>query len=174
MGRNYIAIIAIFLVQGTAALQGALAESSSLNPPTKVNLNSQDIGFIDKYSIVHQAVYLYKIDAIGKAHRQEIIADYNTWTTSDTCAIFNVYNIEKDGWTRYYPVTVSDHVLTVRVFLTSKRDCQAEVQVLYEGSIENPPVTFQVLPGVNDIIKDRQMKPHRPNYNAIAAVGSSS
>jgi len=156
-------ITAIFsLAQAIASPVGVFPEISQLNPPVKTNLNDPNIIFKCKAAILCEGLSLYKLDAIERCAKEEIIEQLGRPQDGLAPVRFDLdhMDIGRKGWTRYYPFSSGGKDFIIRIFLTAERAYQPKVEVLFEGSIGNPPVTFQILPGLNSILKDCRIKPH--------------
>jgi hypothetical protein len=173
--KTSLAIIAIFLAQAVSDYQAIPQEPISALPQTRVNINDPDLYFAGKYGIVHQALFIYKLDAIRKLQKEDILDSYREAVKGPEKPVFDVKNMDigRKGWTRYYPFSINGKNLTVRIFLTKERYYQPELPVLYEGSVNDPEVTFQVVPDIKDILKDCHIKPYQTSQLANRAVKAS-
>lgn len=137
-------------------------ENNFLNPPLKVNINSTDNSFKSLYGAVCLGIFFYELDAVKKLTKEEIVRQYPDILFNSEIR-FDLANLDlgKKGWTRYYPFSVGNKDFIMRIFLTSERAFQAPVAALFEGNIEQPAVTFQVLPCLNEILADCKIKPTR-------------
>lgn len=128
----------------------------------KVDSNSGDIFFKKIYESVYIGLSIYKLDTIEKYAKERLIKNLNqTSVKSDIKFDMNNIDIGKKGWTRYYPFSIGDKNFIMRIFLTEELQYQPKVKVLYEGTLERPAVTFQILPSLNDILSDCRIKPLR-------------
>jgi len=103
---------------------------------------------------------IYELDAVKRYAKDAIMREYPGLFFNAEVR-FDLANIDlgKKGWTRYYPFSVGDKNFIMRIFLTAERSYQVPVATLFEGSIQKPAVTFQVLPCVNEILADCKIKP---------------
>lgn len=154
--RLSIVLAMLFLAQVTAFPETSYAETASL-ADTKLPSNC----FRQLYSILYVALSIYKSDTI-KGYSKEAIKDEFSGSFFNREVRFDLERIDigKKGWTRYYPFSVGKEHFIVRIFLTEELAYQSKAPVLFEASIVNPAVTAQVLPGINDIIKDCRIRPY--------------
>ena len=160
--RLPVILAVLFLVQSIPLLQGTCAENYLLNPPSRVNLSSPDTPFREIYEVFCAALTIYKLDAI-EGHSKEALMRECAAKLPGKEINFDLRRIDmgKKGWTRYYPFSIGDRHFIIRIFLTEERAYQAKAQTLFEGAIDNPAVTFQILPGINDILKDCRIAPYK-------------
>jgi hypothetical protein len=151
-----------FLAQITPLNGGASPQPDNLIPPAKVAPSIPDTCFRQIYGIVYGALYLYKLDAINRFSKDYILSEWGKESFCFSGVQYDIKNMDigRKGWTRYYPFQVGNNNFIVRVFRTEERAYQPKIDVLFEGEIENPAVTFQVLPNLNSILKDCRIKPH--------------
>ena len=154
-----------FLVHSLASSSALSFESNPLNPPTNIDVNHSSPVVKDIFDAVCLGVSLYKFDAIQRLSKEEISSLYSGLSLRSE-ARFDIANMDlgRKGWTRYYPFSVGDKSFIMRIFLTSERTYQSSVPILYEGSITDPAVTFQVLPSLNEILSTCKIKPQRTYY----------
>jgi len=156
----------LFLVPSIIAVpQGMLPGTLPIQPESKVSLTKSKITFKQKFDILCLALLIYKLDAVKRCSKgvvQEILRkEYDGAFVNFVGLQFDLENIDlgKKGWTRYYPFSIYDDHYIVRVFLTAERAYQPAVTVLHEGVIKSPPVTFQILPGLNSILDQCEIEP---------------
>ena len=156
-------VLAIFFLVQTIPLHSGLSQEAvyPLNPHTKVSLNEPDICFQHVYAALCGALFIYRLDAV-KRYSGEALIRKASGIPALSEVRFDMEHIDlgKKGWTRYYPFSVGDRNFIARIFLTEERAYQPEVKVLFEANIKNPDVTFQILPGLSDILEGCQIKPH--------------
>ena len=157
--RWSIVLAIFFLVQYISPSQTYSATNFPLTQ-IKVDPNSTDICFKKIYDSLCVGLSIYKLDAIERYTKENLIKNLSNISTK-TDVKFDLDNIDMDkkGWTRYYPFSIGDKNFIMRIFLTSELQYQPKVRVLYEGTLTNPAVTFQVLPPLNDILSDCKIKP---------------
>ncbi len=163
MGKKKVPILLgiFFLVQVTSSYSLS-TETYPLNPQTKVSQHEANVPFQQVHDTVYLALAIYKADAINGESREEIARRFGAALFGRTVQFdFNLMDLGKKGWTRYYPIYIADKPFIVRVFLTDEYAYQPKVPVLFEAAMTNPAVTIQVLPGVNSILKDCRIKPYR-------------
>ena len=172
--KRWSIILAIFfLVQVTVPAQVFSLESNSLNPPTKVDINYPDKPFEDVYDAVSFGMLLYKLDAIKGFSKDIIIKDHGSvFLNSDVK--FDLKNIGflRKGCTRYYPFSVGGKNFIMRIFLTTEKTYQLPMTFLWEDSLPDPAVTFQILPPLSEMLKDHKITPQR-TYPAHEVDSSS-
>ena len=139
----------------------------------KVDSDSGDNFFKKIYESVYVGLSIYKLDTIEKYTKERLITDFHSGGGNGLIR-FDLENIDigKKGWTRYYPFSIGDKNFIMRIFLTAELQYQPKVKVLYEGKLDDPDITFQILPSLSDILSDCNIKPFR-TYST-AKVDSSS
>ena len=174
MNRNIIAIIAIFLVQSISPQLVEPSDISLLNPETKL----PDPTFKEKFGIVEQAIYIYKLDAQLGTKKEDLCKAYRSGNYGSQETVFDIDQIDvgKKGWTRYYQFQIRQNRYTIKIFLTEETAYQQVLpaeDIICQGSINTPPVTFQILPNINEILGACNIKPHRINSATISETGKS-
>jgi len=164
-------VLAIFLLAQVISLpQNLGAEIQALNPPSRIS----EPFFQQISAALSFAISLYERDVLGPASRYEIKKELQKYNNGDVC--FDLDNMIRKGLICYYHFSVSGENFTknfiIRIFPTAKSVDKPDVDILYEMTVSNPPVTCQVLPGVNDILKDVVIKPHRVYDNKEVARSS--
>jgi len=171
-----IMLCILFLVQSLAYPQELLHRTLPLNPQTKVSPNNVKLAFLQKYDVLCMALLIYKLDAVERSPKEvvkeSIMREYDRAFFNLTGVKFDLEHIDlgKKGWTRYYPFSVHGEWYIMRIFKTEERVYQPEVSVLLEGDIEDPKVTFQILPGINRILEQCKIKPHDLLFSPQAIV----
>ena len=122
------------------------------------------------YDAICLGVFLYELDTIERLSKEEIERNYSGLSLNSEVR-FDLANMDlgKKGWTRYYPFSVGNKAFIMRIFLTSERAYQPSAPILYEGSIANPSVTFQVLPSLNEILAECKIRPLKLYYSSSAS-----
>jgi len=111
------------------------------------------------------ALFIYKLDAEKRYSKEKIKKEYSDFINRFSEAQFDLESMDigKKGWTRYYPFSVNGQSFIIRFFLASEIILRSkeipEEKALYQDTIRNGKIIFQILPGVNEILKDRQIKP---------------
>jgi len=166
-------VLTIFFLTQHIALQQLAAEPYSPLPKVKVSLTETNLSFRYLNDTILLALTLYKLDAVERYTKESIIKEYGARFAGLSKVRFDLENMDigRKGWTRYYPFYIKGEQFIMRIFLTEESSFQPKVQVLYEGAIDNPRVTFQVLPPLQEILKACHMKPHSPQ--SASAVGTS-
>ena len=170
MNRKSLALIIaiLILVQYSALPQELYPGTISLNPTEKVSLNKPEIAFLKKYDIyvLCLGLLIYKYDVLDKCSKDEIregIARHKENNFFSLSGVdFDLDNIDyfnRKGFTRYYPFYIQGKPFVIRIFRTDEKYFQPDVEILYEGKVQDPPVTFQILEGVNTILNDCRIGP---------------
>lgn len=166
--RLHLILALLFAVQSTAFTQDLLPRTVSVEPASKVSLNKPQTPFLNKYDIyiLCMALLIYKMDVVERYSKDEIkekmAEQYDNSFFNLAGVNFDLENIDyfrKKGLTRYYPFYINEKPFVIRIFRTDEKHHQPEVEVLYEGSVGEPPVTFQILKGVNAILEKCQLRP---------------
>jgi hypothetical protein len=137
--------------------------------PVSIDANSPGNSFKQIYESIYTGLAIYKLDAIEKYPKERLAAALGAICNSSDIA-FDLNNISfgKKGWTRYYPFSIGDKNFIMRIFLTGELRYQPKVPVLYEGTLAEPNITFQILPSINDILTVCKIKPIRTYSFALA------
>ncbi len=170
-GKKALVILAVsFLVQTIVSQIGQADYLYSLSPPAKVDPNNPDIIFQYKWDVIRKGLSIYELDSIGRCSKDDIIRRYNRLFPLPSDVRFDLEHIDirKGGYTRYYPFSIGDNNFLIRIFLTTESTLQPKVEVLFEIEIEDPAVTFQILPDLSSVLKDCRIKPYTiyPNLEA--------
>ncbi|MDP2913725.1 MAG: hypothetical protein Q8N91_06975 [Candidatus Omnitrophota bacterium] len=187
MNRKRLSIVltALFLVQIVPFTKIFCEEAVLLNPSTLLRVDTElgrsinpsakvpSIYFKQIYGIMCMALSIYKADAVRHSSKEDLIRRYDG-AFPDRSARFDLNNIDigKKGWTRYYPFAAGNKNFIARIFLTEERFYQPNAPVLFQAHIDNPAVTIQILPGVNEILRGCQIKPHPAIYPATEIAAS--
>ena len=181
MDKKRLAIIFafLFLIQSVAYTQDSLQWTSPLDPTSKVSLNKPEISFLKKYDIyiLCLGLLIYKLDVVERYSKSEIrerIKEQYENAFFDLDGIdFDLNNIDyfkRKGFTRYYPFNVLGKPYIIRIFRTDEKHFQSKVEVLYEGKVRNPSVTFQILKGINSILSDCKIRPQKSLTQSKSSV----
>jgi hypothetical protein len=152
-------LVVLFLAQYIAPAE-ILSGSNFPLPQIRTGAESPDPFFKQICESICIGLSIYKLDAFEKYTKERIAADLRTGSNTVKYDMENL-DIGRKGWTRYYPFSIGDKNFIMRIFLTSEERYQSEVKVLYEGKLDNPAVTFQVLPSLNELLSDCKIKPFR-------------
>lgn len=171
-GKRLITFLSVFfLVQHVTPSQVLSNTTFSLAQVTQINVSSDspDNSFKKIYESIYTGLAIYKLDAIEKCPKERMAAALGAiCRSSDIAFDLNNISLGKKGWTRYYPFSIGDKNFIMRIFLTGELRYQPKVPVLYEGTLTEPPVTFQILPSINDILAVCKIKPIRTYSFALA------
>src|SRR3989338_7830800 len=159
--RKWSILTAIFFLVSSLAVSQAFSYENLL-PQSKVSPSYSENDFKKIYESVCIGLFIYRLDAFQQCAKENLIK-YLSALLRDSEVKFDLENIDigKKGWTRYYPFSISEKSFIMRIFLTEELRFQFEAPVLYEGILTNPAVTFQVLPGINEIVAGRKAEPIR-------------
>ncbi len=160
--RRWSIPLAIFILLCDVASPYVISAANFPLTQIKVNTPAPDSFFKKIYNSIYVGLSIYKSDAVQQHSKERIIENFKKLCDFSGVS-FDLENIDiiKKGWTRYYPFSVDGRSFIMRIFLTEEKYFQPVAPVLYEGSIVNPEVTFQILPSLNDILSDCKIKPTR-------------
>lgn len=171
--KKWSILLAIFfLVQYLIPAEMSSATNFPL-PQIKVDTDSPEGNFKNIYDFMCTGLLIYRLDAVERCTKEEIIKYIGT-TLLRSQVKFDLQNMDigKKGCTRYYPFSIGEKSFIMRIFLTEESHYQPKADVLYEGAMANPAVTFQVLPSINEILSDCKIRPIRA-YSTSQIDGSS-
>jgi hypothetical protein len=105
---------------------------------------------------------MYKLDVLQGEPKGVIQTKYGAFIRAFPTVRFDLVNmhIGKASFLRYYPFSIDGKSFIMRMYLTAKGEPEPPVKVLYEGALYDGKVTFQVLPWLNEILKDCDIKPN--------------
>lgn len=167
-------IVAIFFL-AQAILQsgpGACAENYFLNPPSALDPVLAKSPVMSEYCIIGAAIVLYNADVVKRLPREELIEQVGLFLAG-TSVRFDPSSIGmlRNGRTRCYTFWIGDSCFVARICPREAR-ILLDVPVLREFDIRKSGVILQILPGVNDILKDRRIQPY--NISSPAIVDKSA
>jgi hypothetical protein len=171
--KRWSGFLVIFFLYALIIPSKALPDTNFPLTHIKVDSGSADTFFKKIYESVYVGLSLYKLDAIEKYTKGQLMTSFQP-VTGNGLIRFDLKNIDmgKKGWTRYYPFSIGDRNFIMRIFLTAEVQYQPKIKVLYEGRLDDPDITFQILPSLNDILSDCTIKPFRA-YSTTQADSSS-
>ena len=171
-GKWFLLLSIFFLLHDVTFSSTAAAINYPLTQ-IKVNPDCPDKFFKKIYDSICFGLSVYRLDAIKGCSKEDLIKNLGNVILNSSVR-FDLENIDiiKKGWTRYSPFSIDNKNFIMRIFLTDEKLYQPDAPVLYEGSIESPAVTFQVLPSLNEILSDRKIKPHK-TYSSFEVARSS-
>jgi hypothetical protein len=110
------------------------------------------------------ALFLYERDAIKRCPKEVVVKEAGKTFADIPWIRFDLEHIDivEKGWTRYYPFSIDGKQFIIRIFLTEEKYLQPKVETLLNGSIEKPPVTFEILPALSSVLKSCRIKPYNP------------
>jgi hypothetical protein len=113
---------------------------------------------------------MYNLDALQGQSKEVIQTKYGAFIRAFPGIKFdlNEMDIGKKGCTRYYPFWIYGKGFIFRIFLTSEATMRSREipvdKVLYEGTMRNGEITFQILPDIKEILKDCKIVKSRDPY----------
>ena len=171
--RTAVLTVTFFLVQAFFLSGFAPAEVYLLNPPTGIGTAGANTPLKNTCGIFFKALELYKADALEGLAKDEIIKRYND-VCADSPVKFDLENLDlvRKGWTRYYPFSIDGRNFVARVFLTKETIFQPKINPISELVLNRLGITVQILPGINEILSDRRIKPNKVYDPSIAGRSS--
>jgi len=163
-----IFLTVFFLVQNVSIPHALSQQTSLLNPPTRVSLNESQFCIKGLCDAICVGLFIYKYDTINGYPREKIKEECGAFISRSSQAKFDLDHMDvgRKGWTRYYPFSINDKNFIMRICLTSDLIHQPKVEVLYQDAMRDGTITFQILPGINEVLKDCRIKPHDFRYPA--------
>ena len=157
-------LLTILLIPSLSSLSIPLPDCN-LIPESNASGTVPDMSFKCMYDVVCAALLMYKLDAVERASksvvRETLRKKYDGVFVNFSGVRFDLDKMDfmKKGWTRYYPFYVDDKPYIIRIFRTEESVYQLDADVLYEGALKNPQVTFQILPGINALLAHSRITP---------------
>ena len=134
--------------------------TSLLNPHTKVSPTETSIKeiFAREFNILAFALGIYHLDAQMRLSKQAImehLASGVALCEENLAVAFDLENIDfrRKGFTRYYPFKAGGKNFIIRIFDRNERHYLPDFAIFYEGVFEESNLGFQILPGINAILK---------------------
>lgn len=160
--RRWCVFLAMFFLLSDLTFSQIASATNYPLTQIKVTANCPDVLFKKIFDSICFGLSVYKSDVIGQFTKEALIKNFGKVVLNPSIS-FDLENIDiiKKGWTRYYPFSIDGKSFILRIFLTEEKAYQPAVAILYEGNIQNPAVTFQVLPSLNEILADCKIKPSR-------------
>ena len=158
-----LAIVVIFLAQALLLPYMTEAGGFSLAPPSIINIPD----FNQLLSAVQTGIAIYRLDAMGGCPKAELKAKCEAIAAANPLPDFDISKMDlgKKGWTRYYPFSIGNKDLIIRIFLTGECGYQSKIpdeDIILQASRKDLGITYQVFTGVNAILKSCGIKPHTP------------
>ncbi len=164
-------LLTCFMIVLNIGVSDILAGTDSiLAPSSRINESISTLSVKNSLSILEYALYIYRLDAIDRL-KQNVIIDKclnRSMATINFTFDLERMGVKRKGWTRYYPVMIGQEFYIVRIFLTKERAYQSPMAPELEVKISNPPVTCQIISGVNGILKDLPIAPESMDSNSPA------
>ena len=160
--RKWFAVLVVFFLLSDVIIPSVSTAANYPLTQIKVDPDTVDKAFKKIYDSVSFALSVYVSDVIERSSKESLIRNFSQVVLHPSIR-FDLENIDviKKGWTRYYPFSIDGKEFIMRIFLTSERSFLPDAPILYEGSIMNPAVTFQVLPSLKEILSDCKIKPRQ-------------
>ena len=162
--KSIIIVACLFLVQTQVARAQDLG-TSSLNLVEKVSPTSLHVKeiFASEFNILTFALGMYQMDTedyLSKEDIKEKLIKNQSFCERQFNVVFDLDNIDfnKKGLTRYYPFTLNDKSLVIRIFNINEKYYLPDLKVFYEGTFEDSEVGFQIIPGVKEILASQRTK----------------
>ena len=126
------------MVQAVLLTSLTSAGSYIPNPLTEIKTGAGNPDFKETCNFLLTAISLYKSDVFGRLPKDKLIEMYAPVISSSNVR-FDLEHIDlmKKGWTRYYPFSVGEKTMIVRIFLTKELSFQPELPVISEIMIED-------------------------------------
>lgn len=158
-----IVLAIFFLVQVCCLSQNLGAEVYALHPASRISEQSLQ----QASTAYYLTITAYEKELFSPAFRYEIENEAARLNSNGVRLDFD--NMSRDGLICLYPVTIGGKSFLMKIFMTAKNVEAPGLRIIDEMNIDSPPVTCQVLPCVNDILKDCRIKPDRIYNNTEAA-----
>lgn len=156
--RFVIIVFCLFVVCATSTYAIDI-RTSSLNLAKKVSPTNSDIKefFATQFNILTFALNMYQLDT-DKRFTKDIIKEklfrsHALWQEEFNIK-FDLDNIDfkKKGFTRYYPFSVDEKRFIIRLFNIEEKKHLSDMQIFYEGVLEDSNLGFQIVPGLVEIL----------------------
>ena len=166
MSRNkHIALfVCLFLVltQGVAAQD---IGTSSINLAKKVSPTNSDIKefFATQFNILTFALSMYNLDTDERLTKdlikEKLSGNHALWQEEFNIK-FDLDNIDfkKKGFTRYYPFAVDEKKFIIRIFNIEEKHYLPDMEIFYEGVLEDSSLGFQIVPGLVEILDNTKAR----------------
>ena len=168
MNKNRLLIIAVclFLVHSQLGLASSLG-TLPLTPPVKVSPTetNQNIIFLKEFNILAFALAMYHLEAEERLSNDSLKEHFSEtlerWEDKFN-VIFDLDNIKRHGFVRYYPFTVKNKSLIIRLFneideYHARRHLPDDIKIICEGKFKEG-IKFQILPGINEILESKKIE----------------
>jgi len=159
--NRWLAFLVVFFLIQYFAPSETFSEPNILLPQLKTVADPSDPMFKEIYQSVYTGLSIYMLDVTGCCTKEKLMAGLESAPGGPVKFDIENMDLGKKGCTRYYPFSIEDKNFIMRICLTEELRYQPKVKVLYEGTLVSPPVTFQVLPSVNDILSDCKIAPFK-------------
>ncbi|MFH1791855.1 MAG: hypothetical protein ABH885_07745 [Candidatus Omnitrophota bacterium] len=173
--KMLLAPVAICLFVFSAFVPRAGSDGpQGLNPLTRFGVDTGRIETYQLYDILCMGLLIYRLDAVERCAKdvvkESIMRDYDSAFFNLSGVRFDLESIDiaKKGWTRYYPFVIGERQYVMRIFRADEKQFQPEIKILHEGTVRmrglvegsfrTTSVTFQIIPGVNDLLDRLRVK----------------
>ncbi|GEM_PF-1435254 len=161
-GKLLIAIACLILVHTMSAAATEIG-TYLLNPLKKVSPTETGLKeiFAREFNILAFALGIYHLDVEKRFSKNAI--KKHLIIGAGKCekilsVVFDLDNIDfrRKGLTRYYPFKAGGNDYIIRVFHSGERHYLEDFEIFYEGVFEESSIGFQIIPGINEILKEKK------------------
>lgn len=175
--KKLLLVIVCLLLVHTQAATSLDIRTLLLTPPQKVSPieTNPEFTFLKEFNILTFALALYHLDA-----KEHLTKDIIKRRLATDCAVwkkalnidFDLDNIDlnKRGFTRYYPFSINGKDFIVRIFDMKERHFLPEFDVFYEALFEDSGVGLQIIPGINTVLKSKRVEKVHLSNSAATSV----
>jgi len=160
--RFLIIVFCLFVVQTTSTYAIDI-RTSAINLTKKVSPTNSDIKefFATQFNILTFALSMYNLDTNERFTKdliKEKLSQNQTLWQEEFDIKFDLDNIDfnKKGFTRYYPFTVDSKSFIIRIFDAEEKHYLPDMEVFYEGVLEDSNLGFQIVPGLVEILDNNK------------------
>jgi len=119
--------------------------------------------FAKEFNMLAFALGVYYLDARSRLPKDEIKEELlnvpKVWEEKFGIRFdLDKIDFKKKGFTRYYPFIMNDKDFIIRIFEMQDRHYLESFEVYYEGAFEDSNIGFQIIPGINSILKDEKIE----------------
>ncbi len=154
-------IIACLILVHTASTAAPDIRTYPISPVQKVSPTETGIKeiFAREFNILAFALGIYYLDVekrLPKYAIKKYLALGTAMCEENLSVAFDLDNIDfkRKGFTRYYPFKVGGKDCIIRIFDLKERHYLPDFDIFYEGVFEESNLGFQVIPGVDAILKE--------------------
>lgn len=141
--------------------------------PTEISIKET---FASEFNILAFALGIYQFETEKGLSKEDIkaaLSESNLSCNSAINMVFDLDNIDirKKGFTRYYPFSANEKDFIIRIFDLREKHFLPEFEILHEGMFENSEIGFQILPGLQTILRGKEL--NKFSLSDPAAIGRS-